>query len=142
MKGMRVFLLLIYLGAFLVAPIIVLFITALVQHSRSNPGTLSDMYRIAVFFFAIVTIATHYLAEKKTYKRILEKPLKMGLSPQDTLFVVGLVYALSPISYGFILSMIGVGVPPNDMFILAGITYVAEIIWIVRWILKYAKDTA
>jgi hypothetical protein len=119
------------------APLVIFFVSNIVISSKSDPYTWTTLYSIILFSFSILGIVMHYVTEKKILQGIKDKSKISFMTPEITLFYVGLGYTYAPVCYGLIFTAIGFGIGPTDMLILMAISYVGMIAWSIRWFVKY-----
>jgi len=119
--------------SFLIAPI--LFLQMMNQISPITTGlSWSATYRWLLFGFAILVISYPYLIGRKIASAAIAKKSNFGsMAPDQLLLGIGLCCSLAPITAGFLLAIYGFAISMSELYILTVISYVAMIVWVVRW---------
>jgi hypothetical protein len=104
----------------------------------------SAKYRILILLLSALAIITFYLTEKKLLSGLKAaeskgKTLSTFARPtEQIILIIGFSYSLFPAIIGIFLAM-GFSLPALDFYILIAITYLAMIVWTVRWFRLYSK---
>ena len=130
------FLLLPSIIAFLSIPGFLIFIHAQLQPVNASSNSIT-LYRVLLYLFSIYAITYPYFMGKRTVSALESRPLRFELFPHQAILAIGMSSSVCPITCGFFLTVFGIALNVWELYILAGISFVATAAWAVRWLRHY-----